>query len=148
MALYLVVAHQTARCGELIDGLLEKKSLDREARFVLLVPATPVEHLPNAAGPDSRAIAAGVAREAEAGMRAEGLEIVRTAIGDALPLVAIEAELAAHPKFYDAIVLCTLPVEQSRWLQMNLPKEAENRFHLPVTHLFGASVPGRAPVSD
>jgi hypothetical protein len=148
MAIYLVVAHQTARCGELIDGLLEKKSLDPEARFVLLVPATPVEHLPNAVEPDNRANAERVAREAETGMKAEGVDIMRTAIGDASPLVEIGEELAANPNLYAGIVLCTLPVEQSRWLQMNLPKEAENRFQLPVTHLFGASVPGRAPVSD
>jgi hypothetical protein len=148
MAIYLVVAHQTARCGELIDGLLEKRSLDPEARFVLLVPSTPVEHLPNAVEPDSRANAERVAREAEIGMRAEGVDIMRTAVGDASPLVAIGEELAAYPNFYEGIVLCTLPVEQSRWLQMDLPREAENRFLLPVTHLFGASVPGRAPVSD
>ena len=148
MAIYLVVAHQTARCGELIDGLLEKKSLDPGARFVLLVPSTPVEHLPNALEPDSRANAERVAREAEMGMRSEGVDIMRTAVGDASPLVAISEELASYPNFYDGIILCTLPVEQSRWLQMDLPNEAENRFHLPVTHLFGASVPGRAPVSD
>jgi hypothetical protein len=62
MATFLVVAHQTARCGELIDGLLEKRSLDPSARFVLLVPSTPVAHLPNAVEPDSRANAERVAR--------------------------------------------------------------------------------------
>ena len=45
MARYLVVAHQTVTSPELVKQVRVLREQDKDAEFVLLVPATPVRHL-------------------------------------------------------------------------------------------------------
>ena len=45
MARYLVVAHQTVTSSELLKQVRVLREQEKDAEFVLLVPATPVRHL-------------------------------------------------------------------------------------------------------
>ena len=45
MARYLVVAHQTVTSPELLEKVRVIREQQKDAEFVLLVPATPVRHL-------------------------------------------------------------------------------------------------------
>ena len=45
MGSYLLVAHQTAESEELLSAARELHREDPTARFVILVPATPVAHM-------------------------------------------------------------------------------------------------------
>ena len=81
------------------------------------------------------AVTRGRAEQAQRLLSEAGIEVVRTAIGDAAPLLAIEDELAERAGAYDTIVLCTLPVGVSRWLRMRVDRDAAERFGLPLIHV-------------
>lgn len=135
MARYLVVAHQTAESPELIEKVRALATSDPAAEFVLLVPATPIAHLLTWVEGEAVEVAAKTAEAARARLEGAGARVVRTAVGDASPLQAIEDELMAHPGQYDAIVFCTFPPGLSRWLRLDLPHQAERRFVLPIIHV-------------
>ena len=61
--------------------------------------------------------------------------MVRTEVGAASPLVAIDDELRAHPGEYAGIVISTFAPGSSRGLQLDLPASARARFGLEVTHV-------------
>nr|WP_232822455.1 hypothetical protein [Thermus sediminis] len=107
MAQYLVVAHRTAKSPELAAKLREVLEKDREARFVLLVPAVP----PPGWVYEENEVRRRAEEEAEAAkkaLEAQGLPIAEAKAGDISPLLAIEEELLAQPGAYRAIVLATL----------------------------------------
>ena len=139
MGSYLVVAHQTAASNELIDGLIAKAAADPEARFTLLVPATPAHELFHPREGEGRDIAGFAAKEAKGVLREAGIKIIRTDVGDESPLVAIENELRDKPD-YDGIIICTFPVGMSKWLKLDLVHQAERRFPLPISHIVAQSV--------
>ena len=138
MSTYLVVAHQTATSDALIRGVASKSEREADARFVLLVPATPVEDLVYL-GPDNkedrRQIAIRVATEAAERLRAEGIKVVASMVGDSAPITAIGDELRSSPGRYDGIILSTFPTGVSHWLRQDLPHQVERRFHIPVFHV-------------
>ncbi len=70
MARYLVVAHQTAASLELVERVKALASSDRAAEFVLLVPETPVEHLPEPGEGDAAEVARRRAENAKAHLQA------------------------------------------------------------------------------
>lgn len=133
---YLVVAHRTAKSPELAEKLKEILKQDPEARFVLLVPATPP---PGWVYNEDEVLerAKKEAEEAKKALEAQGVPIEEARPGDVSPLLAIEEELAARPQ-YGAIVLSTLPPGLSRWLRMDVHTRAEG-FGLPVIHVIAHS---------
>src|SRR5438093_8009321 len=135
MARYLIVAHQTAASEELIERVRFLASEDPSSEFVLLVPATPIEHLLTWSEGESRALASRDAETARAALEAAGVNVVRADVGDSSPLMAIQDELSEHQGACDAMVISTFPPGLSRWLKLDLPHQAERKFKLPVIHV-------------
>jgi hypothetical protein len=134
---YLVVANQTADSPELLQKVKEQAVVDPAAQFVLLVPATPIDDLIRPSLQDSQTSAEQVATQALYGFNDAGIRFWRSATGDSSPLIAIEHEIRNHSGLYDGIIVSTLPIEQSRWLRMDLPRQLEASFRIPVTHVVG-----------
>jgi bacterioferritin len=140
MPRYLILANQTAASPELTSAVREILEKDPETNFVLLVPATPVEDLLDWQEGDSEAIAKQTAQTAKAHLEGIGAKVVRTEVGDASPVKAIENELERHQEKYDGIVISTLPLQRSRWVALDQPRRIERRFKVPVKHVVGHSV--------
>jgi bacterioferritin len=140
MARYLVLANQTAASQELSEAIGRILQEDSDAEFVLLVPATPVEDLLDWQPEDSQTVAQRTGETARAQLEASGARVVRVVIGDPLPSKAIEDELEGKREAYDRIIISTLPIQRSRWLQLDQPRRIERRFGVPVTHVIGRSV--------
>ena len=131
MTRYLVVAHQTATSLELLDKVTELAEGDSSASFTVLVPATPVHHLLVWEEGETKSVAGKRADMAKTLFESRHLEVVRTAVGDSSPLLAIEDELRAHPGEHDAIVLSTLTPGISRWPRLDVHNQAEGKFGIP-----------------
>lgn len=132
MPRYLLVADQTVTSPELVVRVAQLAEADPDSTFTLLLPALLPSHV---RGGPFDAVTRGRAEQAQRLFGDAGVEVVRTAIGDAAPLLAIEDELAEHSGSYDAIVLCTLPAGISRWLRMHVERDAAERFGLPLIHV-------------
>ena len=140
MSNYLVIAHQTAQSYELEEALKRITDLDSKADFTLLVPITYAGFLVMPGeGDEQRVVARArrVGREAAASLNGAGVRVSSILVGDELPMIALEEELADHPEEYQEIIFCTLPAELSRWLRQDQVRQAENRFHIPVRHIIG-----------
>ncbi|MFT3855383.1 MAG: chloride channel protein [Ilumatobacteraceae bacterium] len=141
---YLIVANQTLASDELAAAVGERIA-GGEARFYVVVPATPVHDL---YGSMLRALGEPVnadqSRAVAAQRLAAELERIRAAggeadgeIGDADPLVAVAAALGG--RHVDEIVVSTLPDHLSRWLRVDLPRRVANTFDRPVTHVVSSA---------
>jgi HEAT repeat protein len=137
MARFLIVAYQTAATEALAQGLKAHTAEAPTSEFVLLVPATPPKHLLVLREGDAEEIARLHMEAARDYLEAAGLNIVRSAVGAASPLVAIDEELRGHGGEYDGIFISTFPSNISRWLRMRLPTRVQHRFGLPVIHIVG-----------
>jgi hypothetical protein len=78
--------------------------------------------------------------EALAVMRGAGITLTAEA-GDGDPLSAIADALAQFPA--DEILICTLPVERSHWLERDIIGRAESSFPLPVAHIIATDQAAR-----
>jgi hypothetical protein len=132
----LLVAHQTADSPELATAATQLAAEDPDAAFVLLVPATPIVHrgLIWEEGETKR-----VARErgqaATLRLRALGVNVILTKVGDADPVLAVGDELPIGPPFA-GVVLSTLPAGVSRWLKMDALSRLRRQFpRLLVVHV-------------
>jgi hypothetical protein len=134
MALYLVVAHQTAASPELIDALSGAVATDPEAEFVLLVPATPARHLLTWVEGQEEESARHTATSAASTLRRAGLTLRDTLVGQADPLEAVRDELLSSGRSYDQVFISTLPPGLSRWLRRDLPSQLR-RLGVPVVHV-------------
>ncbi|MFI5268086.1 MAG: hypothetical protein ACHQ7M_11990 [Chloroflexota bacterium] len=123
MARYLVIAHQTAESPELLDRLRQLASSDAQAKFVLLVPATPVCNLWVCDEVETVRVAHSRAAAAATRLQAAGLHVIAARIGDADPIEALRDELQRQDG-YAAVVISTLPPGVSRWLKMDVPARA------------------------
>lgn len=132
MARYLIVADQTVTSPDLVARARQLAREEPDSTFALLLPALLPSHV---RGGPFDAVTRGRAEQARRLLAEAGIEVARTAIGDAAPLLAIEDELGERPGAYDAIVLCTLPEGVSRWLRMHVREDAAERFGLPVVHV-------------
>ena len=141
MARYLVVADQTATSPELLMKVAELAASDPTAEFVLLVPATPVEHLFAWEERETKQAARQRAESARDCFQAAGARVIEAKVGDASPLLAIADEMRAEPE-YDAIVISTFPLGVSRWLRLDLPGRVRQHYPLPLIHV----VAGRRPL--
>ena len=130
----LVVAHQTAASPALLEAVRER-ARSGPYRFNLLVPRR-------------RRRGEKVANPKEIGVR-EAREVLRNAlprlseaagtevsgeIGDLDPLIAIQ--VALNGRHYDEIIVSTLPLGVSRWLEIDLVSRTR-QFGLPVSHVLG-----------
>jgi ribosomal protein S18 acetylase RimI-like enzyme len=132
MPRYLIVADQTVTSPDLVARASQLSRAEPDSTFSLLLPALLPSHI---RGGPFDAVTRGRAEQAKRLLAAAGIEVARTAVGDAAPLLAIEDELSEHPDSYDTIILCTLPEGISRWLRMNVHGETAERFGLPVIHV-------------
>jgi len=144
MARYLVVAHQTARSPELERALVRLRETDNEAMFTLLVPATPPAGLVVREEGLAESIARGTADEAQARLRAAGLDVDRAIVGSADPIGAIGLEVGRAGRDYAGIVISTHPGGISRWLGLDVPRRVRRKFGLPVNHVVCAPPTGAA----
>lgn len=144
MSRYLVVAHQTATSPELTQRVRDLAADDPQSEFVLIVPATPIEHMLTWSEGEAKANARRTADEAKSRLEAMGARIVRAQEGDPSPLAAIADELQEHAGEYDAIVISTLPPGISRWLKLDIPHQAKRRFGLPIIHVAATRQPAPA----
>ena len=119
MAKYLLVAHQTAESQELLDAARGLAAGDRQARFTLLVPATPVGDLLTWEEGETKEVARRRAKGAAATLQRGGINIVGVRVGDADPVLAVDDEFVAGRR-YDAVVVSTLAVGLSRWIKMDV----------------------------
>jgi bacterioferritin len=140
MQRYLVLANQTAASQELTNAVREILQKHPDTNFVLLVPATPVEDLLDWQDSDCETVAKRTAQAAKEQLEQLGAKIVRTEVGDASPVTAIENELQRHQEKYDGIVISTLALQRSRWVALDQPRRIERRFKLPVKHVVAHSV--------
>jgi hypothetical protein len=151
MRRYLVVANQTLQGAELREEL-RKRIEAGPCSFFVLVPDTSAAHYDavaaasvlrqpgtwwwatNYAGPATDEEATAQARQRLSQMLADldALGVpVQGDLGSADPLEAMEKMFIDHQ--FDEIIVATLPRHVSRWLDADLPHEAERRFRLPVT---------------
>jgi bacterioferritin len=140
MPRYLILANQTASSPELINAIREIVDKEKDAEFVLLVPATPAEDLLDWQDGDDQSIAKRTAQAAKEELEKARAKVVRTEIGDPAPVKAIEDELQRHQETFKGIVISTLPLQRSRWVALDQPRRIERRFKLPVIHVVGHSV--------
>ena len=143
MARYLVVAHQTVTSPELLEQVRVLHEKQKDAEFVLLVPATPVRHLLFRRGDeqDAEATARKRAERGRALFAKKGLPLHDAKVGAPDPADAIDLEVKADPA-YTGFVISTLPAEKSQWLGMNLPRTVQAKYRLPVHHVVAALPPG------
>lgn len=133
-AKYLIVAHQTAGGKALRDEVERRSRLDAAAEFVLLVPATRIQHLFTWTEGESTAVARARAQEAAQLLRDSGIRLTAERVGDPDPFLAVARELREDPD-YDGVVLSTFPPGISRWLRLDLPSRLERQLEIPVTHV-------------
>ena len=133
MARYLVVADQTVTSPDLIARAAELSRDEPGSTFTLLLPALLPSHIP---GGPFEAVTRGRAEQAKRLFAAAGVDVTRTAVGDAAPLRAIEDELEERADAYDAIIFCTLPhARRGDWLRLNDQGKGADRFGLPLIHV-------------
>ena len=92
MARYLVVAHQTADSPELVAELRRALAADPASTFVLVVPATPVQHLRGWTEGESKAVAATAGARAQEELKRHGIELSEVRVGDG-PIPSIPPRL-------------------------------------------------------
>lgn len=155
MVRVLLVANKTLGSAEVAEFVRSRMATE-DCRFTLLVPATPRgDRQPGfrlagrlAAATEGVGAAQDTADDYEnARARLEyGLGVLRSLganvdgeIGDPDPARAVaEALQRGH---VDEVALSTLPKGVSRWLHLDIPRQVERRFHLPVTVVKVARVP-------
>jgi len=128
----LAVAHQTAEATEFLDTVRSLALRDR-AKVVLLVPATPVNHLASWTRGESRAIAQVRAEKARLLLDEAGVDVVEARVGDADPYEAIINALAGEE--FHHVVVSTFPPGISRWLGADLINRLGRSIDVPVTHV-------------
>ncbi len=136
MSRYLVVANQTVPYPHLVDELQRICQRDPEARFVLVVPETPVRHLSlrRDIGERAESVAREHAEEGCARLAEAGIDLLHARVAAADPVEAVEHELGGESP-YAGVVISTLPGESSRWLRAKLPQTIRSRIDLPVVHV-------------
>jgi hypothetical protein len=133
VARFLAVAHQTSEADEFIEAVRQAAGGDPKAEFVLLVPATPVEHLAGWTEGEAHAVAADKAAAARRRLEATGVNVVDARVGDPRPYDAIMDALA--DEHFDAVIVSTFPPGMSRWLGMDLINRLRRSTALPITHV-------------
>jgi nucleotide-binding universal stress UspA family protein len=130
---FLAVAHQTAETSEFLTAVREAAGRETDAEVVLLVPATPVNHLAAWTQGEALAIAGERAESARRRLEETGVNVVEAKVGDADPYQAILDALADDN--FDHIIVSTFPPGISRWLSADLIHRVRRSMTVPITHV-------------
>ena len=136
MPRYLVVAHQTADSPELAAALGDL-TRSEDACVVLVVPATPVDHLASWTEGEARAVAVQAGERGRQALARAGVTVEDVVVGDPNPIYAVGDELGERN--YQEIVISTLARGASRWLRVDIVRRLRRLTGLPVTHVESAS---------
>jgi len=156
----LIVANKTLGSDEVAE-YVRTRMAKGPCQFTLLVPATPRSDYQRGFRFANRlaAVVEGVRSSSDerddyefARTRLDfGLQVLRGLgatvdgnVGDPNPAKAIPELL--ERKQFDEVALSTLPKGVSRWLHLDIPRQVERRFHIPVTVIKVLAVPEQAPV--
>jgi hypothetical protein len=134
---FLVVAHQTADSPELSAVLRQAVDRDPTATFVLLVPATPVQHIRGWTEGEAAAVAVEAGERARQLLESQGVKVEAIRVGDQDPVEAAADEWNEHPD-YDRLILSTFAEGTSRWLRGKAVPRLKKRLPIPVTHVVSA----------
>lgn len=127
----VVVANVTAGSEGLLEAM-KARAAKGPTRFTLLVPRRNVARLAGADDPLDAVLAR---------MRDEALE-VESVVADSDPMLAVKETF--DPRRHDEIIISTLPVGASKWLQIDLPHRVARMTSAPVTHVISGP-PGGGP---
>jgi hypothetical protein len=140
----LVVAGRSADSPALASALQLYGSA-APTRFTLLVPAVPHGFAwatdMSAGWPEAVARA----ERAQRRLRARGLELEETIVGDPDPFAAVGDVL--HRRRFDELIVVTLPRGLSSWLKLGLPARLRGLTDLPITRI-SIDRPARARRSE
>jgi hypothetical protein len=129
----LVVANQTAAGKELLEEL-RNRCRGGDCEVLLISPALVGSRAERWASDIDEGL--DLARERMArsvtALRGVGVE-VRAEVGDPDPNMAIEDALRTFPA--DEIVISTLPLGESRWLEHDVVERTRREVNLPMTHV-------------
>ena len=117
----LVVANQTVDSPELFDALRQRA--EQGPIHVTLLAPVPWSQREEA----QERLDAAVARLKEAGVEAEGT------VGDSDPICAVQETW--DPGRYDEVIVSTLPVGASRWMQIDVPHRVAKLTDCTVRHI-------------
>jgi GABA permease len=137
----LVLANQTVDSDELLAEL-NRIGADRDARYLVVVPANPIDtgaaatHGPRDVSEATQEAAAARLEKTLAALRDEDRE-VDGELGDYRPLRALADAVARFAP--DQIVISTLPPEFSMWQRFDVVDRARIQFDVPVTHVVAKS---------
>lgn len=134
LARYLVIAHQTVENPALLAAVRGIAEDDDHTSFILLVPATPLEHLRMVSADVAAAAAEQAAVRARAHFKDSGISLEDVRICDPNPVLAAVQELDTNPD-YEGLIVSTLPPGVSRWLKMDAVSRIERAVDIPVTHV-------------
>ncbi|MDX6643564.1 MAG: hypothetical protein QOD76_1526 [Solirubrobacteraceae bacterium] len=124
----LVVANRTAQSEELMDAL-RAHAERRSTRFTLLVPAqTP--------GPEGRESAQATLDATLERMRAAGLEAAGGRVGRPDAVGAVRDMW--DPREFDEVIVSTLPGQESKWLEVDVPHRIARFTGVQVTHVLSS----------
>jgi hypothetical protein len=129
---YLLLANRTLEEPWLLPRLVELA--EGGAHFHIVVAPTPVDRWGDPSDDKGLGLASYRLRHVvdklhEAGIEAEG------EVGNTDPLRAVTRAIEHQPA--DEILIATLPLGASHWLDVDLPAALHRRFALPVTTLTG-----------
>jgi len=123
-ATILVLTNRTAVSGDLFAALRDRNTR-RPERYEFVMP-------PDRPGPDARREAEQRLAEALKMAEEQGLEVTGQ-VGDSDALVSV---LEAYDAMrHDEIIVSTLPVSTSHWLQIDLPARVANATGALVSHV-------------
>jgi GABA permease len=140
----LVLANQTLDSHELLAEL-SRIGADRDARYLVVVPASPVDTGAAAThGPRDVTEATQEAAQARldatlSALRSENLD-AQGDLGDYRPLRALDHAVETFDP--DQIVIATLPPELSIWQRFDVVDRARSQLKVPVTHVVAKSAVG------
>jgi hypothetical protein len=129
MRTILIIANETLASPSLAEAVAQRLA-EGPAEFVVVVPATPIEH--RLTWDEDEAIAA--AQERLDGLLARLRDLGATAsgeVGNRDPVTAASDAILSRP--VDEVILSTLPVARSRWLRQDVPSKIRSAVDVPVT---------------
>lgn len=130
---HLLIAHQTASSAALRRHVVALVHDDPDAEFVLVIPATPVDHLRNWTEGEAVRAATEAGERARAAFTADGITLSDVRVGDGNPVYAIQDAFIGDD--FDDVIISTHPSGVSRWLRMDLVAKASRALDVPVVHV-------------
>jgi hypothetical protein len=128
----LIVAHQTADSPELIDAVRRRADAG-PCTFTLLVPAQSRDLQRVVDGRDPAALEAEARLEAVIPLISEAAgELIVGVVGSPEPLIAVQDALTVLG--FDEVMIAMLPVRESRWFALDLPRKVR-ALGVPVTEI-------------